>query len=32
LSHAQLKKIAEQNADIQQSLFDKNDLAEFDVN
>lgn len=32
LSHAQLKKIAEQNTNIQQSLFDKENLAEFDIN
>lgn len=32
LSHAQLKTIAENNKDIQQSLFDKENLAEFDIN
>lgn len=31
LSHAQLKAMAEQNTDILQSLFDKKDLAEFDI-
>jgi len=31
LSHAQLKSMAEQNTDIQQSLFDKEKLAEFDI-
>lgn len=31
LSHSQLKKIAEENQKVQQSLFDKLDLAEFEM-